>query len=70
MMKMKGNFQIRKLTEKDRESYKKLMRYAFDTTQNSYANLEGSSDKTPIDRFFDAFDENTLAAGVGQGKMS
>ena len=38
MMKMKGNFQIRKLTEKDRESYIKLMRYAFDTTQNSYVN--------------------------------
>ena len=64
-MKMKGNFQIRKLTEKDRESYKKLMRYAFDTRQNSYVNLEGPSDKTPIDWFYGAFDENTLAAGVG-----
>jgi predicted acetyltransferase len=62
---MKGNFQIRTLTEEDRESYKKLMRYAFDTSQNSYANLEGPSDKTPIDWFYGAFNKEILVAGVG-----
>jgi len=64
-MNMKGNFQIRKLTEKDRVSYKKLTRYAFETFKNSYDNLEYPSDKIPIDWYYGAFDKGILAAGVG-----
>ena len=36
---MKGNFKIRKLTEQDREAYRKLMRYAFETSKNNYEEI-------------------------------
>jgi predicted acetyltransferase len=61
---MKENFEIRKLAEEQRIPYKMLMRYAFDTSQNTYANLEGPSDKIPIDWFYGAFDGGILAAGI------
>ena len=62
---MKGNFKIRKLTEKDREVYRKLMRYAFETVKNNYEDLKWPSDKIPIDWHYGAFDEETLVAGAG-----
>ena len=61
---MKGDFKLRKLSEEDRESFKKLTRYAFDASQNSYDNLVGPLDKIPIDLFYGAFDENLLVAGL------
>ncbi len=62
---MKGNFEIRKLIEQDREVYKKLMRYAFETTMNSYEDLRWPSEKIPIDWHYGAFDKEQLVAGVG-----
>jgi len=64
MIKMKGNFHIRKLVEKDREEYRKLMRYAFETGKNNYEDLKWPSDKIPMDRYYGAFDEETLVAGA------
>ena len=57
--------EIRKLTEKDREAYRKLMRYAFETAKNNYEELKWPSDKIPIDWHYGAFDEKTLVAGAG-----
>jgi len=62
---MKGNFKIRKLTEKDREVYRKLMRYAFETAKNNYEDLKWPSEKIPIDWHYGAFDEEALVAGAG-----
>ncbi len=62
---MKGNFKIRKLTEKDREVYRKLMRYAFETAKNNYEDLKWPSEKVPMDLYYGAFDEETLVAGAG-----
>ena len=62
---MKGIFKIRKLAEKDREAYRKLMRYAFETAKNNYEDLKWPSDKIPIDWHYGAFDEEQLVAGTG-----
>ncbi|MHA1931268.1 MAG: GNAT family N-acetyltransferase [Promethearchaeota archaeon] len=62
---MKGNYEIRKLTEKDREVYRKLMRYAFETIKNNYEDLKWPSDKIPIDWHYGAFDGEQLVAGTG-----
>jgi predicted acetyltransferase len=62
---MKGNFEIRKLTEKDREAYRKLMRYAFETVKNNYEDLKWPSEKVPIDWFYGVFNEDNLVAGAG-----
>ncbi len=62
---MKGNFQIRKLTEKDREAYRKLMRYAFETSKNNYEEIRYPSDKIPMDWFYAAFDDDLMGAGAG-----
>ena len=65
VIKLKGNFEIRKLTEKDRIPYKKLMRYAFETVKNNYEDLKWPSEKIPIDWHYGAFDEEQLVAGAG-----
>jgi len=57
--------EIRKLTEKDREAYRKLMRYAFETSKNNYEELKWPSDKVPMDLHYGAFDEEQLVAGAG-----
>jgi len=62
---MQGNFKIRKLTEKDREVYRKLMRYAFEPAKNNYEDLKWPSDKIPIDWHYGAFDDEQLVAGAG-----
>jgi len=53
--------EIRKLTEKDREANRKLMRYAFETSKNSYENME-SPIQLPMNWSYGAFDEDRLAA--------
>lgn len=53
--------EIRKLTEKDREAYSRLMRYAFQTSKNSYENME-SPIQLPLNWSYGAFDEDILAA--------
>ena len=65
VVKMKGNFKIRKLVEEDRESFKKLIRYAFDPSQNSYENLGEYISDDPMDLFYGAFDGNLLVSGLG-----
>ena len=62
---MKGNFKIHKLTELDREAYRKLMRYAFETVKNNYEELKWPSEKIPMDWHYGAFDEGQLVAGAG-----
>ena len=62
---MKGKFEIRKLTEKDREVYRKLMRYAFETAKNNYDDLKWPSEKIPIEWHYGALDEDQLVAGAG-----
>lgn len=62
---MKGKFKIRKLIEKDRQVYRKLMRYAFETAKNNYGDLKWPSDKIPIDWHYGAFDGEQLVAGTG-----
>ena len=57
--------EIRKLTEKDLEAYRKLMRYAFETAKNNYEELKWPSDKIPMDWHYGAFDEEALVAGAG-----
>ena len=57
--------EIRKLTEKDRETFRKLMRYAFETAKNNYEELKWPSDKVPMDLHYGAFDEEQLVAGAG-----
>ena len=57
--------EIRKLTEKDREAFRKLMRYAFETSKNNYEELKWPSDKVPMDLHYGAFDEEQLVAGAG-----
>lgn len=57
--------EIRKLTEKDREAFRKLMRYAFETAKNNYEELKWPSDKVPMDLHYGAFDEEQLVAGAG-----
>ncbi|MFX0082869.1 MAG: enhanced intracellular survival protein Eis [Candidatus Hodarchaeota archaeon] len=53
--------EIRKLTEKDREANRKLMRYAFETSKNTYENLE-SPIQLPMNWSYGAFDEEKLVA--------
>jgi len=60
---MKGNFKIRKLTENDRETRIKLMRYAFQTSKNTYDNLV--VDKSPMEWYFGAFDKEAMIATAG-----
>ncbi|MHA1988485.1 MAG: GNAT family N-acetyltransferase [Promethearchaeota archaeon] len=60
---MKENFKIRKLTENDRETRIKLMRYAFQTSKNTYDNLV--VDKTPMEWYLGAFDKETMVATAG-----
>ncbi|MBY8986529.1 MAG: GNAT family N-acetyltransferase [Candidatus Lokiarchaeota archaeon] len=63
---MKGNFKIRKLTEEDREAYRKLMRYAFETSKNNYEEIRYPSDKTPMyPMYYAAFDDDLMVAGAG-----
>jgi len=57
--------EIRKLTEKDREAFRKLMRYAFETAKNNYEDLKWPSDKIPMDLHYGAFEVETLVAGAG-----
>ncbi|HDZ18603.1 hypothetical protein LCGC14_1064710 [marine sediment metagenome] len=64
LIEMKGNFKIRKLTEKDREVYRKLVRYAFETAKNNYEDLKWPSDKVPMDLHYGAFNEEQLVAGT------
>ena len=62
---MKVNFKFRKLTEEDRESFKKLIRYAFDPTHNSYENMGEYISDDPMGLFYGAFDEDLLVSGLG-----
>ncbi|MFX1310845.1 MAG: enhanced intracellular survival protein Eis, partial [Promethearchaeota archaeon] len=57
--------EIRKLTEDDREAYRKLARYAFQTSKNTYENLEWPRESRSMDHFYGAFDNNVLIAGGG-----
>ena len=57
--------QIRKLTEEEREAYSKLVRYAFQTSKNTYENLEWPRKTRPMDQFYGAFDNNLLIAASG-----
>lgn len=54
--------EIRTLGENDREACRKLMRYAFQTFENSYENLEWPQDSIPLDWFVGAFEEELLFA--------
>lgn len=63
-MKMNENFNIRRLTEADRESFRRLMRYAYDPSQNSYKNLDYPSEKLPMDLAYGTFDGDLLVAGL------
>ncbi|MHA2122456.1 MAG: GNAT family N-acetyltransferase [Promethearchaeota archaeon] len=56
---------VRKLAEKDRGAYKKLMRYAFETAKNTYDDIKWPSEKMPMEWHFGAYDGETLAAGAG-----
>jgi predicted acetyltransferase len=60
---MKENLKIRKLTENDRETRVKLMRYAFETSKNTYDNL--IVDKYPMDWYYGAFDKEAMVATAG-----
>ncbi|MFX1376968.1 MAG: enhanced intracellular survival protein Eis [Promethearchaeota archaeon] len=57
--------EIRKLTENDREACRKLSRYAFQTSENSYEDLKYPFDSVPMDWYFGAFDGNLLIACAG-----
>ncbi|MFX1554079.1 MAG: enhanced intracellular survival protein Eis [Promethearchaeota archaeon] len=57
--------EIRKLTEEDREAYGKLARYAFQTSKNTYENLEWPIKSRPMDQFYGAFDNDLMIAGCG-----
>ncbi|MFX1455419.1 MAG: enhanced intracellular survival protein Eis [Promethearchaeota archaeon] len=57
--------EIRTLTENDREVCRKLMRYAFQTFENSYENLEWPQDSLPMDSYIGAFEKDLLFACVG-----
>ncbi len=57
--------EIRKLTEKDRLSYRKICRYAFSASENNYEKLDWPPDDMPINRFYGAFDNDVLIAGSG-----
>lgn len=54
---------IRKLTEKDRTAFKKLVRYAFSPTEDGYEKLEHPRDDIPIDLFYGVFDNEILMSG-------
>ena len=62
---MKENFKIRKLTEEDRKSFRKLIRYAFDPSINSYENLGEYISDDPMNLFFGLFDGDLLVSGLG-----
>ena len=64
-MKMKENFKIRKLTEEDRKSFRKLIRYAFDPSHNSYENLGDYISDDQMYLFYGAFDGDLLVSGLG-----
>lgn len=55
--------EIRKLIEQEREARIKLMRYAFETSRNTYDDLQPT--KFPIDWYYGAFDNGKLAATAG-----
>ncbi|MFX1532348.1 MAG: GNAT family N-acetyltransferase, partial [Promethearchaeota archaeon] len=55
--------EIRKLTETDREAYSRLMRYAFQTSKNTYENIE-SPIKLPMNWSYGAFDEEKIVAAA------
>jgi len=57
--------EFRKLTEENREAYRKLARYAFETSKNTYENLEWPRESRPMDHFYGAFDNNLLIAACG-----
>ncbi|MFX1418835.1 MAG: enhanced intracellular survival protein Eis [Promethearchaeota archaeon] len=57
--------EIRKLTEEDREAYSKLVRYAFQTSKNTYETLVWPSKSRPMEQFYGAFENNLLIAGCG-----
>jgi len=59
--KRRENLEIRKLTEKEREANSRLMRYAFQTSKNTYENIE-SPIKLPMNWSYGAFDEEKLVA--------
>jgi len=65
VIKLYGNFKIRKLIEEDRGAYRKLMRYAFETKKNNYEEIKWPSEKMSMDLFYGAFDEEQLVAGTG-----
>ena len=56
---------IRKLKEEDREAYRKLSRYAFETSNNTYANLIMPGKSRPMDQFYGAFEKDLLVAASG-----
>ena len=56
---------IRKLTEKDREFYKKLNRYCEEASENTYEEMKWPPDNRPMDTFYGAFEKDELLAGVG-----
>ena len=55
--------EIRKLKEEDREERIKLMRYAFETSKNTYGKLV--MDKYPINWYYGAFEKDTMVATAG-----
>lgn len=54
---------IRKLKEEDRNTYRKLMRYAFSTNINSYEKMEWPKDSVPIENIYGAFENEEMVAG-------
>ncbi|MFW9896872.1 MAG: hypothetical protein ACFFD7_13785 [Candidatus Thorarchaeota archaeon] len=56
--------EIRTLRENDREACRKLMRYAFQSFENSYENLEWPQDSLPMDWYVGAFEKDLLFACV------
>lgn len=57
--------EIRKLTDNDRNDFKRILRYCFETNLNNYENMEWPKDEEPMDRFYGAFEEGNLIAGSG-----
>ena len=54
---------IRKLKEEDRNTYRKLVRYAFSTNQNNYEKMLWPKDSVPIENFYGAFENEEMIAG-------
>ncbi|MFX0106439.1 MAG: enhanced intracellular survival protein Eis [Candidatus Hodarchaeota archaeon] len=64
-IKIRKKMEIRKLTEENREAYGKLARYAFQTSKNTYDNLEWPIKSRPMDQFYGVFENDLLIAGCG-----